>query len=169
MLANQSVLRLRENTELTVAGVRGTEFSVDVDAESTVIRVFEGRILAANANGSLMLGDGQSAVATAGTPPTLRVEARLRDAVRWAPYYDPVIYPSTAGLAGDTDWQRKLARSTEAYRAGNISEAFAAIADLSQESVNAPRFFAYRASLSLAVGRIDQAQLDIDHARARHC
>ena len=128
VLSNDSVLRLSENTSITledvkaegtstvelfkgaahffsrrprsldvrtpygIAGARGTEFLVTVEANKTFLTVYDGEILAANQAGSLIVTSGQSAVAEAGRVPVLRVVARPRDAVQWALYYPPVSY-----------------------------------------------------------------------------
>ena len=75
---------LEVRTPFTVAGVRGTEFFISVEAAQAFLSIFEGTVLAANEAGSLTLTGGQSAVAEAGKAPVLRVVARPRDAVQWA-------------------------------------------------------------------------------------
>jgi ferric-dicitrate binding protein FerR (iron transport regulator) len=72
---------LEVQTPFTVAGVRGTEFLVDVEVDKASVTVFEGTVVAENQAGSLTLTSGQSAVAEAGKAPTLRIVARPRDAV----------------------------------------------------------------------------------------
>src|SRR5512134_3000751 len=75
------------HTPFANAGVEGTEFFARVDREKTFLTVFEGRVLAANMEGGVLLSGGQSAIAEAGKAPFLRIVARPRDAVRWALYY----------------------------------------------------------------------------------
>ncbi len=199
-LANQSVLRLRENTTLelegvdqdrtylvellqgaahffsrtgdrnlevktpyTVAGVRGTEFYVAVEADQTLVSVFEGRVLASNATGELVLTDGQSAVAKSGVAPALRVVARPRDAVQWAIYYAPVIYDPPSLDAG-SESQQMIRESIDAYRKGDLERAFASIDGIADSDIRNADFFTYRASLLLAVGSVEAAQADIDRA-----
>ncbi|MEO6624038.1 MAG: FecR domain-containing protein [Burkholderiaceae bacterium] len=82
---------LEVNTPFTVAGVRGTEFLIQIEPQATLLTVFEGTVVAQNAAGSLTLNNGQSATAEAGKAPTVRVVARPRDAVQWTLYYPPVI------------------------------------------------------------------------------
>ena len=77
---------LEVRTPFTVAGVRGTEFVLQVEDAQTLLSVFEGTVVAANDLGSVSLTDGQSAVAEVGKAPVLRVVARPRDAVQWALY-----------------------------------------------------------------------------------
>ncbi len=128
--------RVRRNLEVVTAfvnaGVEGTEFFIRVEEDQTFISIFEGKVLASNEAGQLMLASGQSAVAEAGKAPVLRVVVRPRDAVHWALYYPPVIYaPPEKAPAEDT---------------------------------SDPRFLAHRASLLLAVGRVDEASRDIERA-----
>jgi tetratricopeptide (TPR) repeat protein len=200
-LVNQSVLRLRENTTLTieglkdertylvdllqgaahflsrrgprdlevntpytVAGVRGTEFFIEVGANQALLTVFEGSVLASNASGSLMLADGQSAVAEAGKAPVLRVVAQPRDAVRWALYYLPVVYVQPDEFPDGPGWQGRVRESTDAYRRGDLQQAFASIEGVADQDVQDARFFSYRASLLLAVGSVDEAGADIERA-----
>jgi tetratricopeptide (TPR) repeat protein len=82
---------LEVKTPFTTAGVRGTEFLINLEPKATQLTVFEGTVVATNAAGSLTLSDGQSATAEAGKAPVTRIVARPRDAVHWALYYPPVI------------------------------------------------------------------------------
>lgn len=108
------------NTPFTVAGVRGTEFYVNVEPQRTLITVFEGTVAAENASGSLMVRDGQSAQAEAGKAPVLRTVVRPRDAVTWTLYYPPVIHdPQAPGYkaqsllaVGAVDEAQKTIQST---------------------------------------------------------
>ena len=87
---------LEVKTPFTVAGVRGTEFFINLEPQATLLTVFEGTVVAQNAAGSLTLNNGQSAIAEAGKAPAARVVARPRDAVQWTLYYPPVIQDRTA-------------------------------------------------------------------------
>jgi tetratricopeptide (TPR) repeat protein len=89
---------LEVNTPFTVAGVRGTEFFINLESQATLLTVFEGTVVAQNAAGSLTLTDGQSAIAEAGKAPVVRVVARPRDAVHWALYYPPIIQDRQAPI-----------------------------------------------------------------------
>ena len=157
---------LEVKTPYTVAGVRGTEFSVDVGSDAAVVRVFEGTVLASNDSGSAMLASGQSAVAERGKAPLVKIEARPRDAVRWALYYDPVLYQAPGEVRGSQPWQKALAQSQQAYRDGDTQRAFAALQSVPDEAVTDPRFFTYRASLRLAVGQVTAAEADVAHVLA---
>jgi tetratricopeptide (TPR) repeat protein len=154
---------LEVRTPFTVAGVRGTEFFIRVEADQTFMSIFEGTVLAANEAGSLTLTGGQSAVAEPGKAPVLRVVARPREAVQWALYYPPVIYAQPDALKAGVDWQRVVGTSMAFYLQGDIQKAFDALAQV-PESIREPRFLTYRASLLLAVGRVDEANAAIAQA-----
>jgi tetratricopeptide (TPR) repeat protein len=199
-LVNQPVLRLDQNTTLTLkgmkdektsvvdmikgaahffsrapknldvttafvnAGIEGTEFFVRVDDDKTFISVFEGKVLASNEAGKLAITTGQSAVAERGKGPELRVVVKPRDAVQWTLYYPPVFYyrPADFKALPESD-QAMIGKSAEAYMKGDFTAAFQSI-DGVPEKVHEARLFAYRASLLLAVGRVDEAKADIDKA-----
>ena len=130
---------LEVKTPFTVAGVRGTEFLINVEDERALLTVFEGTVVAQSPAGSLTLTDGQSAAAERGKAPALRVVARPRDAVHWALYYPPVVYFKADEYPGDT-----------------MDKAPAAAKD--------PRVQVYRAHRLLAVGSVDEAQAAIEAA-----
>jgi tetratricopeptide (TPR) repeat protein len=120
-------------------------------------------VVAANQAGSLALSGGQSAIAEAGQAPVLRVVARPRDAVQWALYYPPVIYARPDEFSARLDWQGMVRQSIEFYIQGSLQQAFDSIKNV-PEDIRDPRFFTYRASLLLAVGRVDEAGTDIEQA-----
>jgi tetratricopeptide (TPR) repeat protein len=154
---------LEVQTPFTVAGVRGTEFYIGLEPDRALLTVFEGTVLAQNPAGSLTLTSGQSGVAETGKAPVSRVVARPRDAVQWTVYYPPVLYFRPDEFPAGPDWQGMTRRSIEAYLKGDIGAAFDAIATV-PATVADPRFFAYRAHLLLAVGRVDEAVADIERA-----
>jgi Flp pilus assembly protein TadD len=156
---------LEVETPFTVAGVRGTEFSVSVEATQTLLSVFEGSVAAANPAGSLLLTSGQSAVAAAGQPPLLRVVAAPRDAVRWTLHYLPVVHVRAEDLAG-LPWQQSAERALDAQRRGDVPGALAALDASADPGARDPRFLALRASLLLSVGSVEQAEADLERAQA---
>jgi tetratricopeptide (TPR) repeat protein len=160
---SRSPSNLEVQTPFTTAGVRGTEFFVSVEEDKTSLSVFEGKVLAANQAGSLLLTGGQSAVAEAGKAPALRIIARPRDAVQWALYYPPVLYIRPDEFQAGTDWQGMVRESIEFYMRGDLQKAFDSIEKVSGD-VRDSRFFTYRATLLLSVGRVDEAGVDIEQA-----
>jgi tetratricopeptide (TPR) repeat protein len=156
---------LEVQTAFVNAGVEGTEFFIRVEEDKTVLSIFEGKVLASNAAGSLAITSGQSAVAEAGKAPVPRVVVRPRDAVQWALYYPPIIYyrPAEFQSGAPTDWQTMIRKSIEFYWKGDLSEAFSSIEEIPRD-IRDPRFLTYRASLLLTVGRVDEAGVDIERA-----
>jgi tetratricopeptide (TPR) repeat protein len=154
---------LEVRTPFTVAGVRGTEFYINVEADKTLLSIFTGQVVASNEAGSLALTSGQSAVAEQGKAPVPRVVSRPRDAVQWALYYPPVIYAQPDKLKSGVEWERQVGTSMASYLQGDIQKAFDAIATV-PDTIRAPGFFTYRASLLLAVGQVEEANADIERA-----
>jgi tetratricopeptide (TPR) repeat protein len=81
--------------------VEGTEFLVRVDADSSVITVFEGTVTAVNQEGTLHLCSGQSAITKKGEAPVPAAIVRPRDGVMWTLYYPVLIEPSET-VSNDT-------------------------------------------------------------------
>ncbi len=157
---------LEVHTAFVNAGVEGTEFYIRVEEDKTFLSIFEGKVLASNSAGSLAITGGQSAMAEAGKSPVPQIVVRPRDAVQWALYYPPVISSRPDEFqAGASDWQSQAARSLESYRKGDLAGAFSSLEGV-PENIGDPRFFLYRASLLLTVGRVDEADADIARALA---
>ena len=154
---------LKVATPFVNGAVEGTEFFVRVERDRAVLSVFEGQVRVTNPWGSMVLIQGQAAVAESGKAPFLRVVASPRDAVRWALYYPPVLYVPRGAFQGGPGWQDMVRQSVSFYMRGDIQKAFASIERV-PEDVRDPGFFAYRASLLLAVGRVDEANRDIERA-----
>ncbi|HWO41111.1 MAG TPA: TonB-dependent receptor [Candidatus Eisenbacteria bacterium] len=154
---------LEINTAFVNAGVEGTEGLVQVETDRTFITIFDGRVVASNPLGSLALASGESALAVQGQALVLRVVVRPRDAVQWALYYPPVIYFRPDDFQGPEPWQAMVRNSLNAAMKGDYQAAFEAIKGVPPD-VNDPRFFAYRASLLLGVGRVDEAAPDLERA-----
>ena len=120
---------LRVATPFVNGTVEGTEFYVRVEAEQTLLTIFEGRVLAANEAGSLVLEKGQSAVAQKGQAPTPRIVVQPRDAVHWALYYPPVIDYRPEDFVADEEpeWQARVRRSIELYWTADLAGAFSSL------------------------------------------
>ena len=158
---------LEVQTPFTIAGVRGTEFYIGVDQNQALLTVFEGTVVAQNSAGSLSLTDGQSAVAATGKAPVLTVVARPRDAVQWALYYPPVIYFRPENSPQGRLARRRCGARPRRLSMGDLRQAFDIVQTVPAD-VSDPRFYAYRAHLLLAVGRVDDARADIASRTAGH-
>ena len=139
--------------------VEGTEFFVQVDATQTRIDLFEGRILAENDHGMLELAKGERAVASAGGAPRRYILVQPRESVQWAMYYPPVLAlgPGVASAA--------RSQFLALFNEGQTAEAFARLETIDVSKRDAT-FFVFRAALLLHVGRISEAQSDIQQALA---
>jgi len=150
-------------TAFVNAGVEGTEGIVRVETDRASIAIFEGKVLATNEAGSLTLTDGQSATCEKGQAPTLVVGVRPRDAVQWALHYPPVLYMRPEEVPAGAGGQGRIRASIESFTKGDIQAALDDIKGI-PEPLDDARVYAYRASLLLAVGRVDQAGADLQRA-----
>ena len=121
---------LEVRTAFVNAGVEGTEGVVRVTDDKAEITIFEGKVVAANEEGTLSITNGQSVVAEKGKAPSYQTVVKPRDAVQWALYYPPVVDVSPDAAVKEDD----------------------------------PSSLANRAASSLAVGRVDEANADLDRA-----
>ena len=150
-------------TPFVNAIVEGTEFYARVENDKTFISIFEGQVGLTNEAGSITLAKGQSAVAEANRAPAFQIVVRPRDTVQWTLYYPPVLYFHPSNLQAPTDWQAMVRKSVEFYLEGNLHQAIESLEGVTEE-IRDPRFFTYRASLLLSVGRVHEAKLDIEKA-----
>lgn len=128
---------LKIDTPFANAGIEGTEFLVEVTSAQAAITVFEGRVRVVGSAGSALAASGEQVIATAGqVMPPQRV-IRPRDAVQWTLYYPPVL-GGAALPAADAEPQAQQAQDT--------------------------RFFTGRAAQRLAVGRVAEAQADLERS-----
>ena len=155
---------IRVVTPFVNATIEGTEFYMEVTADKTFLSVFEGLVIARNQAGEIRLTKGQSATAMKDQPPVLQIVARPRDTVQWTLYYPPVLdtRPSDFQPPSPVPWQERVRKSMEFYEAGDLEKALASIEEVTE--VRDPRFFTYRASLLLSVGRVDEARTDLQRA-----
>jgi len=134
------ITRVRRSIQIRTpfvnAAIEGTEFVVRVQADRTVITVFEGTVRASNDLGMVLVGAGQQAVALQNQAPQLQITVRPRDAVQWALYYEPVLPVSSL-------------------------EQLAAVPEAGRDAA----FYVRRAGLLLAAGQLDQARVDLDQAQ----
>lgn len=156
---------LKVTTPFVNGTIKGTEFLVRAEEDQAFFSVFEGEVAVSNDAGSISLGRGQAAMARAGQAPAVQVVVRPRDAVQWTLYYPVVIdfRPSDFPAGESRDWRTMVRRSIESYQRGDTEAAFSSISQ-APEGVRDPRFFVYRASLLLSVGRVDEAGSDIGKA-----
>jgi tetratricopeptide (TPR) repeat protein len=141
---------LEVNTPYLNAAIEGTEFVIKVKDESTEVTVYEGKVVASNASGSIDLTANQAGSATSGQAPIRTAVARPRDAVAWTLYYPPLpVQQDQAGM---------LAQQTiDAIVRNDIDQAVT----LAQQAIaNNPQ----SAAAYMAQSYVDQARFDIPRA-----
>jgi len=133
--------KFKVNTRYLNAAVEGTEFMVSAGDAAAAVSVFEGKVSARSASGSgeqVVLKSGETASAGAGEPPTVKVTVKPLDAVQWVLYYPPL-----GGAGADTSPDRSCD-----------------LADGNEKS----QCLTVRAEQRLRVGRVDEAQSDIEES-----
>ncbi|MFL5338459.1 MAG: FecR domain-containing protein, partial [Geminicoccaceae bacterium] len=155
---SRSPKKVNVNTSYMTLAIRGTEFVIRADNKQSQLTVFEGEVLASNAQGELPVPGGQSAVAAPGQAPKPYLVVRPRDAVQWSLFYPP-IFSTPPGNAPD------LVQAQQRAASGDVAGALAAL-DKLPESRRTPSVQAYRAALLLQVGRAQEARAAIDTALA---
>ena len=105
--------RIQIITRGAVAGVEGTEFVMRVnDAGTTTLSLVDGKVKFGNDQATLMLTNGQQAVAAPGRAPVRTTGFIANNLLQWCFYYPAVIDPDELQLTADE--QNNLAASLAA-------------------------------------------------------
>ena len=151
-------------TPFVNATVEGTEFVVAVDDAQSQVTVFEGRVIADNAQGRLALTSGESAVATQGQAPLTMTIVTPHDAVQWALYYPAIVDFSREDFTGIDDTLRQAVDQSIAFaKQGKTGSAINTLPARPTDH----RLLTHRASLYLSVGRVAEARADLQQAAAQ--
>jgi outer membrane receptor protein involved in Fe transport/Flp pilus assembly protein TadD len=150
--------RIRVITRGAVAGVEGTEFVLSVStlsaAELTTLSVIDGRVSFTNELGSLVLTNGEQAVAEVGKAPVRTAGFIANNLLQWAFYYPAVLDPNDLSLTANE--QSALAESLAAYRSGDLIGALAKYPKGREPGSDYERI--YYAALLLSVGEVDASE-----------
>jgi len=149
-LRSRTPSSLDVKTPFVNAAIRGTEFLVRSDEREGRVSVIEGHVEAANTQGSVLLTDGQVAVARSGAAPVRKLLVDPNDAVHWALHYPPLLDATDLKRADDPS----LRRAADLYSSGRADRALAALAN-----VDAP---IVQAAMLLELGRADEATALLD-------
>jgi tetratricopeptide (TPR) repeat protein len=160
---SRSPRTLGVNTPYLNATIEGTEYALRVQDKRSYLTVFEGRVAAANPQGKIQVGAGQTVLAEAGKAPTPDVLVQPRDSVQWALYYPPILAVAGGQQASGLDPSLADARALAERR--DVQGALAALDRVPEQNRNA-QYFAYRAALLLNVGQAADAKADVDRALA---
>jgi tetratricopeptide (TPR) repeat protein len=146
--------RIRVITRGAVAGVEGTEFVVAADeTERTTLSVIDGKVRFGNEQATLLLTNGQQAVAEPGKAPVRTAGFIANNVLQWCFYYPAVI--DLNDLPFTPEEQKILGESLQAYRSGDLLMALAKYPAGRQPGSDAERV--YFAGLLLGVGQVEPA------------
>ncbi|NOS88804.1 MAG: TonB-dependent receptor [Methylococcaceae bacterium] len=133
---------------------RGTEFMVAVDDQQTQVTVFDGSVAATNANGQILINQGETGIGQKDQRPHLQtLTISPQDAVQWALYYPPVIDLQDPHASTQAQIKSALA----AYQQGDVHRALEQLSGVAGNSQDTD-YLTVKASLLLTVGRVDEAQ-----------
>ena len=142
--------------------MRGTQLFVQVAADGTSrFQVLEGQVELQNPHGKLLLSAGEAGETAHGRAPKRTAVIEATNLLQWALYYPAVLDADELGVKGE-------AKSVAAYRQGDLLEAMESHSGGGQGTSGK----LYRASVLLAVGRLDEAERDlkgvpVDHSGRR--
>ena len=145
---------IRIITRGAVAGVEGTEFVMAVnDADTTTLSVVDGVVKFGNDQATLLLTNGQQAVAEFGKAPVRTAGFIANNLLQWCFYYPAVIDPAELQLTADE--QTNLAESLASYRSGDL---LAALDKFPTNNSGSDVVKIYHAALLLSVGEVEECQ-----------
>lgn len=154
--------RIRVITAGTTAGIEGTEFVVEAASlngtERAILSVIDGQVAFGNDHATLVLTNGQQAIADLGQAPVLTAGFLAENILQWAFYYPAVL--DLRDLPLTRSEQAALADSLAAYRAGDLLPALAAY-PANRLDISAAEEV-YLAALLLAVGQIAKTESILD-------
>jgi len=146
---------IRVITRGAVAGVEGTEFVVDVDdTDRTTLSVIDGKVQFGNEHATLVLTNGQQAVADLGKAPVQTTGFIANNVLQWCFYYPAVL--DVADLPLTPDERKILGHSLDAYNAGDLPSALAQYPAGRQPDSDTERV--YYAALLLSVGQVKKTE-----------
>ncbi|HTA95017.1 MAG TPA: FecR domain-containing protein, partial [Verrucomicrobiae bacterium] len=146
--------RIQIITRGAVAGVEGTEFVMAVDdTNETMLSVIDGKVKFGNQQTTLLLTNGQQAIADFGIAPVLTTGFIANNLLQWCFYYPAVLDLNDLPLT--TDEQKNLGKSLDAYRAGDLPAALK-IFPAQQSDSDAVKI--YHAARLLSVGNVADSE-----------
>lgn len=152
---------LQVRTPFVNAGIEGTEFTVHTTDNETQVTVFEGQVALENPGGTLKLSAGESAIAGVSSAPRPLLLKTPRDTITWALYYPPIV---DYELFSPSQTTPLVEGALAAYRAGRTDQAIEQLSAIVVPGVQSA-ILTLRASLLLSVGRVTEAESDLDRVR----
>ncbi|MCF6356048.1 MAG: FecR domain-containing protein [Candidatus Polarisedimenticolaceae bacterium] len=170
------ISRVRHSLEVRTpyvnAAIEGTEFTVMVASDESSVVLVEGTILASNDAGSLRMEGEQAITAKKGQAPQFNSRIQPEDAVQWTLHYQPILHGliDPAQVAAQDPIESIFRAALAALRRNDTASAFASLRHIPPTG-RTPRFHNYRAALFLLVGRVEEAQRELERSlqlRADH-
>ncbi|WP_374232652.1 FecR domain-containing protein [Thiocapsa sp. C4-3m] len=152
---------LKVSTPYLNGSIEGTEFLARVQDNASQITVFEGRVVTSNAEGSLSVSGGETAIAAKGKAPQPRTLVRPRDAVQWSLYYPPIVALGGSRNGADTSSLREAA---DLLSVGRVEEARTIVERAIADSSDAGLAFALRAVIKVTQNDRTSALTDAEQA-----
>ncbi len=175
---------VRVQTPSATAAIRGTDWDLVVDEKGTsFLTVLRGRIEFSNTSGSLLVGEGEQAVAEVGKAPVRTFVVQPRERVQWVfshpldvsrlvPFATASKPAAVAALeaarariaAAPADRAVRLALAGALFDAGEEAAGATAFDALLADDPRDVRALAFRGLLALRAGTTDEAEVFFDRA-----
>ncbi len=147
--------RIQIITRGAVAGVEGTEFVLAVDdIDRTTLSLIDGKVRFGNEQSTLLLTNGQQAVAALGKGPVRTAGFIANNILQWCFYYPAVL--DLNDLQFSSEEQKNLDQSINAYEAGDLLAALEKYPATRRPDSDNERI--YYAALLLSVGQVEQTE-----------
>lgn len=146
------------NTPYLNGSIEGTEFIVRVTESETTLHVYEGTVVAENAQGKVAVPGGSSTEARSGEVPVLRQMLSPRDGVQWALYFP---------LLNLSDENPDLRRAFDMLVVGRVDEASAQVQEVIQGEPGNGEALSLLAMIHLLHGRREEALSTAQKAAAQ--
>lgn len=111
----------KTRTPFVNASVEGTEFYMGLDGDAAKVVVYEGRVVASNEFGSIVLNNHEAAVTPKGQAPHREIMVHPADAVQWALYYPAIAEAWPRGNA--SEFQTLVQQASRLLAVGQVNEA----------------------------------------------
>jgi tetratricopeptide (TPR) repeat protein len=146
---------------------RGTEFSVSVESDQTVVTMYDGDVLLDDGTSRATVRSGEQGTARPGAGISVRPVLAATNVVQWWIYYPGVLDP--AELAIPAGEQGGIATALRAYRDGDLPAALKAFPDYPNPAAPASEDGrVFLAGLLLSVGAVEQAELQLPSAASNN-
>lgn len=128
---NNRYLNSQVTTTTATIGIRGTEYSIEANKDSSSVTILEGVVLAANEFGEATIRSGESTTIQLGKAPVKSTTVKTRGSVQWTVLVPDLLNVDSL-LPGSFKNPSQVMNASQAYAEGNLAEAF----DLIEKALN---------------------------------